>query len=78
MRIVLEVAGRGVGVVVAIAVLLLALLPLVAAADILRSDGTVWRRAGRSKSAWLAIVLIGWTVGALVYFARVRRQLFVR
>lgn len=71
MTTVLQAAGLVVGA----CLLALALLPLIAAVEILRTNRKEFDRIGESKAQWLAIVLIGWVPGTIAYAMRVRRHL---
>lgn len=50
-------------------------LPVLALRDIMRHPPAVWRRAGRSRGAWTAAVLLLPVLGAAAYYAFVRDRL---
>ncbi len=48
--------------------------PVFALIDILRTDRVEWIGVGSSRSAWIAIVLLTWSIGAAIYFFTIRRK----
>lgn len=49
-------------------------VPLVGVADAVRLPSDAWQKAGRSKRFWVLIQMVALYIGAILYFAGIRRD----
>lgn len=61
--------------IVAAALAVGVVLPVVAIIDAARTPAHAWDRAGQRKVAWVVLLVVLWSVGAFVYLVAIRLHL---
>lgn len=65
---------RQLDIIETIVLIAFVLVPLAGVIDAARLPRSAWEGAGRSKRFWILVQILGLYIGALAYFAGVRRD----